>query len=137
MDTSWLMNEGKLHTYMCQHSIGQNRIARLTRRQGTQIGGWNGENGAWLAAQPGRHPQSAGNMALCCREIAAIKLPNLHLAWFSTGTFCLNVWKLFSSSMHRKVLHLTLAWWSLALSPLSSAFGTSLRLMPCLFHGWI
>jgi hypothetical protein len=75
---------------------------------------------------------SAKNVALCSRPIAATRLANLHLVWFSTGTFCLNVWKLLSSSMPQGGSNTTLAWQSLTFSPLSSGFGKSLRWMPLL-----
>jgi hypothetical protein len=32
-------------------------------------------------------------------SIAATRLSNRHLVWFSTGTFCLNAWKLLLSRM--------------------------------------
>jgi hypothetical protein len=42
-------------------------------------------------------------VALCSRPIAATRLANFHLVWLSTGTFCLNVWKLLLSRMPQNV----------------------------------
>jgi hypothetical protein len=39
----------------------------------------------------------------CISQPRLAGLANFHLAWFSTGTFCLNVWKLLLSSIPRNV----------------------------------